>query len=121
MLLAYDAQISNKGGAKTALDISYRMMQRTAQWKDKSMQEIDDILQSMGCIEQERIVVQKECYRIIKSRAIEVCIAMQDLGLDANRMSYIVIEACAPFAYNLDFYYVWNLVVRVKHFRKKDE
>lgn len=61
--------------------------------------------------------VRKARYDLIKERAIEVCIALQDLQLDANRLCYIVIEACAPFAYDLAFHNVWNLVVKIKHWK----
>lgn len=117
MLLAYNACCSDKNDAKTALDISCKMLRRSVPaWKQKSVQDISNILQETGQVEQARRAVQIKCFSIIKDRAVEVCIAMQDLGLDANRISYIVIEACAPFSYNLDFHYIWNLVVKVKHF-----
>lgn len=68
-------------------------------------------------LEKAKQSVKKARYDLIKERAIEVCIALQDLQLDANRLCYIVIEACAPFAYDLAFHNVWNLVVKIKHWK----
>ena len=52
----------------------------------------------------------------ICGRATDVCIALQSLWLPALQVVDILIEACAPFAANLDYYLLWNLVVKVKHF-----
>jgi hypothetical protein len=66
-------------------------------------------------------VVQLTGFRAIRKRAMEICIAMYDLDLDALRMSEIVIVACAPFAEHLEFHYIWDLVTTVKHFHQRQE
>lgn len=57
----------------------------------------------------------------IRERALQICVAMHALDLDALRMCAIVAEACAPFAAQLDFHLIWNLVVKVRHFQVVDK
>lgn len=99
------------------LNLCFLAMQRKYGLKDKQeffhFWDANQVL-----LDQARSDLQKTRYNLIKERAFEVCIALQDLNLDANRMCHIVIEACAPFAYELNFHYVWNLVVKVKHYLK---
>jgi hypothetical protein len=64
-------------------------------------------------------VVQLAGFNAIRKRATEICMAMHDLDLDASRMSEIVIQSCTPFAERLDFHYIWDLVVMVKHFHDR--
>jgi hypothetical protein len=66
-------------------------------------------------------VVQLAGFRAIRKRAAEICIAMHDLDLDAVRMSEIVIESCTPFAERLEYHYIWDLVVMVRHFHERQQ
>lgn len=102
----------------TPLDtVIYRLTNENEKFRDKSALFIREYLEANGMIAKARKEIQKIKYQLIKERAIQVCIAMQDLQFDANRMCYIVIEACAPFTNGLDFHHVWNLVVKIKHFK----
>ena len=50
------------------------------------------------------------------NQATEICIALQELRLDANRLCFIIIEACAPYTDDLAWHVIWTPVVKVKHF-----
>jgi hypothetical protein len=63
--------------------------------------------------------IQKKALKMIRKRATEICNALYELDLDALRMCYIITEACAPYARQLDFHRVWNLVVCVRHFHDR--
>jgi hypothetical protein len=63
--------------------------------------------------------VQKRALKEIREKAREICIALYELDLDALRMCYIITEACVPYARQLDFHRVWNLVVCVRHFHDR--
>jgi hypothetical protein len=58
-------------------------------------------------------------FNSIRERAGTICIAMQDLNLPAPQMIEIIVQACVPFAENLPYHYLWDLVVTVKHFHDR--
>jgi hypothetical protein len=62
--------------------------------------------------------IQSKGLNAIRKRATDICVALQDLDLDAVRLREIVVQSCEPFAALLDFHLVWRLVVMVKHFKQ---
>ena len=69
-------------------------------------------------IESARQTIQRVGLDEIRERAFEICLALQSLRLPALQTVLILTEACAPFAAQLDFHRLWNLVVKVKHFQR---
>jgi hypothetical protein len=65
--------------------------------------------------------VQLAGFGAIRARATEICVALQDLELDATRLSEIVIQSCTPFAERLEFHFIWDLVTTVKHFKERQQ
>lgn len=57
-------------------------------------------------------------FLVIKERAIQICIALQELNLDANRLCEIILAACEPTSREIPFYKIWDLVVKIKHFKE---
>jgi ankyrin repeat protein len=60
-------------------------------------------------------------FNAIRKRAGTICIAMQDLDLPAPQTIEIIVQACVPFAENLPYHYLWDLVVMVKHFHDRQQ
>jgi ankyrin repeat protein len=58
-------------------------------------------------------------FNAIRKRAGTICIALQDLDLPAPQTIEIIVQACVPFAENLPYHYLWDLVVMVKHFHDR--
>jgi hypothetical protein len=58
-------------------------------------------------------------FNAIRKRAGTICIAIQDLDLPAPQTIEIIVQACVPFAENLPYHYLWDLVVMVKHFHDR--
>jgi ankyrin repeat protein len=58
-------------------------------------------------------------FNAIRKRAGTICIALQDLDLPAPQTIEIIVHACVPFAENLPYHYLWDLVVMVKHFHDR--
>lgn len=63
--------------------------------------------------------IEKTAFIAIRKRATEVCIALQELELDANRLMKIVFYDCLPFSNQVAKHHLWELVTKVKHFRTK--
>ncbi|MEX0596993.1 MAG: hypothetical protein WD512_10890 [Candidatus Paceibacterota bacterium] len=55
----------------------------------------------------------------VKFRLMEICIALQDLELDANRLMYIVYFDGLPFTNQIPLHLFWKLVTTVKHFHDR--
>jgi hypothetical protein len=58
-------------------------------------------------------------FAAIRTRVLEICIALQDMEMPAPQLIEIVTHACAPFAARLPYHYLWDAVVLVKHFRSQ--
>jgi ankyrin repeat protein len=54
-----------------------------------------------------------------RNRALEICMAMFELELDALRMHMIVTMACNPLVAEWPFHRLWNIVVLVKHWKDR--
>jgi hypothetical protein len=63
--------------------------------------------------------IEKFGFAVIRSRVLEICIALQQLALPAPQLIEIVTQACAPFAAQLPYHYLWDAVVLVKHFHRR--
>lgn len=57
----------------------------------------------------------------VRSRALEVCIGLRPLDLDALQMCEILVQACGPIAPLIPFHQWWNIATTVKHFRRQDQ
>jgi ankyrin repeat protein len=58
-------------------------------------------------------------FAAIRARVLEICVALQDMEMPAPQLIEIVTHACAPFAAQLPYHYLWDAVVLVKHFRSR--
>jgi ankyrin repeat protein len=63
--------------------------------------------------------IEKFGFAAIRSRVLEICNAMQQLEIPAPQLIEIVTEACAPFAAQLPYHYLWDAVVLVKHYHSR--
>ena len=63
--------------------------------------------------------IEKFGFETIRARVLEICVALQDIAMPAPQVIEIVTHACAPFAAQLPYHYLWDAVVLVKHFRDR--
>jgi serine/threonine-protein phosphatase 6 regulatory ankyrin repeat subunit B len=69
-------------------------------------------------VETERRKIAKLRLDFVRRRALEVCIGLQSLRLDALQSCEILVHACGPLAPLIAFHQWWKLATRVKHFKK---
>jgi ankyrin repeat protein len=62
-----------------------------------------------------RVVAQQLAF--VRGRALEICLALHALELDALRLIEILQHACGPAAPHLPFHVWWRIVTTVKHHR----
>lgn len=62
--------------------------------------------------------VEMSGFRAIRTRMTDVCIALQAIELPALLTTLILEEDCEPFARQLPFHYLWDVAVRVKHYKQ---
>jgi hypothetical protein len=99
-LLVYGALIDEEALGFTALHV--------AQWYNRAS--VVAILSSpQQMIAKERIV-------FVRDRALQVCIGLQSLQLDALRTCEILLFACGHVAQFIPFHIWWNIAITVKHF-----
>jgi ankyrin repeat protein len=55
----------------------------------------------------------------VRSRAIEVCLGLQSLRLDALQMCEILQHSCGPIARVIAFHQWWAITTTVKHFKQR--
>jgi hypothetical protein len=55
----------------------------------------------------------------VRRRALQVCISLQPLGLDALQMCEILLFACGPVAPLIRFHEWWKIATIVKHFHSQ--
>lgn len=53
----------------------------------------------------------------VRQRALEVCIALHGLELDALQMCEIMLHSCGPVAHLIPFHQWWKIATTVKHHR----
>jgi hypothetical protein len=58
-------------------------------------------------------------FNAVKIRLMEICIALQDLELDANRLMHIIYFDELPFTNQVPLHLFWKLVTTVKHFHDR--
>jgi hypothetical protein len=58
-------------------------------------------------------------FAAIRARVLEISNAMQQLEIPAPQLIEIVTAACAPFAAQLPYHYLWDAVVLVKHYHSR--
>lgn len=63
--------------------------------------------------------IEKTAFNAVKIRLMEICIGLQDLELDANRLMHIVYFDGLPFTNQIPLHLLWNLVTTVKHFHDR--
>jgi hypothetical protein len=63
--------------------------------------------------------IERAGFAAIRARVLEICVALQSLEMPAPQLIEIVTHACAPFAAQLPYHYLWDAVVLVKHFRSR--
>lgn len=67
-------------------------------------------------IEAERRRIAKMRIDFVRTRALQVCIGLQSLHIDALQMCEIVRVACGPLASMVPFHHWWAIATTVKHF-----
>lgn len=64
-----------------------------------------------------RCAIARRRVDFVRSRALQVCIGMHSLNLDALQMCEILVHACGPVAPVIAFHHWWRIATTVKHFR----
>jgi ankyrin repeat protein len=67
-------------------------------------------------IETARRDIAKEQLNFVRHRAMQVCVGLQSLGLDALQMCEILVHACGPLAPLVPFHHWWKIATTIKHF-----
>jgi ankyrin repeat protein len=57
--------------------------------------------------------------QFVRERALQVCMGLQSLRINALQMCEILVHACGPVAQLLSFGWWWKVATTVKHFHKK--
>lgn len=69
-----------------------------------------------------KLSIKKQRVDLVRWRAMEVCVALQSLRINALQLCEILQYACEPFAQPLNaFHTLWNIVTTVKHFRQTSD
>jgi ankyrin repeat protein len=63
--------------------------------------------------------IERVGFAAIRARVLEISNAMQQLEIPALQLIEIVTAACAPFAAQLPYHYLWDAVVLVKHYHSR--
>ena len=72
-----------------------------------------------NCCHPSQKEINQVAFSAVKNRLIEVCMALQDLELDANRLMYILYFVGLPFTNKIPLHIFWNLVTTIKHFHDR--
>jgi len=70
-------------------------------------------------VEQARRDIAKARLDFVRDRALQVCIGLQSLRIDALQMCEILRFACGAVAQLIPFHIWWKIATTVKHFRTK--
>jgi hypothetical protein len=68
-------------------------------------------------VDSARFEIAKIRLDFVRSRAIEVCLGLQSLRLDALQMCEILRHSCGPMAGVVAFHQWWAIATKIKHFR----
>jgi ankyrin repeat protein len=69
-------------------------------------------------IEIARRRIAKSRLNDVKRRALQVCVGLQPLNLDALQLCEIMMHSCGTRAHLIPFHQWWKIATMVKHFRK---
>jgi ankyrin repeat protein len=72
-----------------------------------------------GRVEKARKRIAKAHLDFVRQRALQVCIGLSSLNLDALRTCEILVHACGPVARFVPFHQWWKIATTIKHFRKE--
>jgi ankyrin repeat protein len=70
-------------------------------------------------VESARRCVAMTRLNFVRRRALQVCIGLQPLCLDALQICEILLHACGPLANCVLFHHWWKIATTVKHFQSK--
>lgn len=70
-------------------------------------------------IERARRRIAMHALALVRQRALQVCIGLYSLDLDALQMCEILRHACGPFARTVALHHWWQLATTVKHFFRR--
>lgn len=73
-----------------------------------------------GEIDASRRRIAKMRLDLVRQRALQVCVGLQSLGIDALCMCEILMHSCGSFGSLIDFHQWWAIATLVKHFRRVD-
>jgi hypothetical protein len=68
-------------------------------------------------VEAARRQIAKVRLDLVRYRAMEICIGLQPLQLDAAQLCEILQLACGPLAHVISFHQWWKIATTVKHFQ----
>jgi ankyrin repeat protein len=71
-------------------------------------------------VEAARREIAKTRLDFVRTRALEVCVGLQPLQLDALQMCEILLFACGPLAPVIAFHHWWKIATTVKHFKSNE-
>jgi ankyrin repeat protein len=63
--------------------------------------------------------IKKQRVDFIRWRAMEVCVGLQSMQINALQLCEILERACAPFGRLVPFHTLWNIATTVRHFRQR--
>jgi ankyrin repeat protein len=63
--------------------------------------------------------IAKARLELVRARALQVCIGLQPLALDATQTCEILAHACGPLAPLVLFHHWWKIATTVKHFHRQ--
>jgi ankyrin repeat protein len=78
--------------------------------------ENDCALPTADEVEAARRSIAKTRLDFVRRRALEVCIGLQPLNLDALQMCEIMKQSCGAFGSLIPFHQWWTIAIKVKHF-----
>jgi ankyrin repeat protein len=77
-------------------------------------------LNDMSAVSVVRFLIARIRLDLVRKRALQVCIGLQPLGLDANQMCEILQNACGANGRLIQFHQWWAIATTVKHFSKRE-
>lgn len=81
------------------------------------------LLPSAAYVDASRRRIAAIRFAVVRDRALEVCIGLQPLGLDALQLCEILVHSCqhscGPVAKVVSFHHWWRIATTVKHFHRR--
>jgi ankyrin repeat protein len=68
-------------------------------------------------VEMSRLEIAKARLDFVRFRAMDVCIGLQSLQLDALQLCEILVHACGPLAPLISFHQWWKIATIAKHYK----